>query len=155
LFALPSEHKSRTLSTFTPPWEPMTVKDVAVWGPPCYALAVLFAIHIYAKGSHLCIVILLDLLVLLLLAAVGWHSLWGSALLTGLVACVMFYQHRRICDEENNKTLAMARQMQVPLMSEEEEALQTRSKKIFQVLAVLGAASCTICASEALAVHHI
>ena len=39
LFALPSEHKSRTLSTFTPPWEPMTVKDVAVWGPPCYALA--------------------------------------------------------------------------------------------------------------------
>eukprot|EP00434_Breviolum_minutum_P022952 symbB.v1.2.020248.t1/scaffold1695.1/size105566/2 len=61
----------------------------------------------------------------------------------------MYYKFQRLSDDENNKTLAMARQMKVSLMTEEEEALHATSKKIFLTLAVLGTLSCGCAATTA------
>ncbi|CAE7418402.1 unnamed protein product [Symbiodinium natans] len=57
----------------------------------------------------------------------------------------MFYKYSGIRAEENNKTLEMARQMKIRLMTEEEESLQATSKKIYWALAISGTLLCCCC----------
>ncbi|CAL1161135.1 unnamed protein product [Cladocopium goreaui] len=108
------------------------------------ALLVLSSLYALAKGSRwgACLGLLLSALLAVL------HDAVAEGLISGVIAAAMYYKFRRIVEDENNKTLAMARQMKVSLMTEEEEALQATSKKIFLTLSVMGAVSCCCAAAS-------
>eukprot|EP00435_Cladocopium_sp_Y103_P046489 s697_g13.t1 len=110
------------------------------------ALMLPSALYALAKGSRwgACLGLLLSALL-----AVLHDDAVAEGLISGVIAAVMYYKFQRVVEDENNKTLAMARQMKVSLMTEEEEALQVTSKKIFLTLTVMGAVSCCCAAATA------
>ncbi|CAE7236018.1 unnamed protein product [Symbiodinium pilosum] len=69
---------------------------------------------------------------------------------TAVLAVATYYKYNCICAAESNKTLEMARQMKISLMTEEEEAFQTASKKIYRALAISSAILCCCCLLQAL-----
>mmetsp|Transcript_58101 Transcript_58101/g.108804 ORF Transcript_58101/g.108804 Transcript_58101/m.108804 type:complete len:130 (+) Transcript_58101:71-460(+) len=69
----------------------------------------------------------------------------ASDIISAAVAIAASYKYKGICAEENNKTVEMARQMKISLMTEDEEALQATSKKIYLGLTAVSLTVCACC----------
>eukprot|EP00930_Biecheleria_cincta_P054977 TRINITY_DN41350_c0_g1_i1.p1 TRINITY_DN41350_c0_g1~~TRINITY_DN41350_c0_g1_i1.p1 ORF type:complete len:145 (+),score=19.85 TRINITY_DN41350_c0_g1_i1:39-473(+) len=84
------------------------------------------------------------LLVVLFLVQVG-----VCCVIAGLLAVMMWIRFSQIYGYENNKTVRLAREMKIPLMTEEEEDLQIKSKKIYFAMTLLSAGVCIGCGLRA------
>jgi len=71
------------------------------------------------------------------------------SIFAAFLAVMMCFKVQKIVAAENNKTLELAKRMNVSLLTEEEVAVQASSKKIFFCLMILSAAVCACCGLEA------
>eukprot|EP00439_Symbiodinium_sp_Y106_P033505 s3800_g4.t1 len=91
-------------------------------------LLLLEAAAVAAAGAYACVkghrVASAVLLLCAALLAAFRETAPLSAMVTAVLAVSTYCKYSCICADENNKTLDMARQMKISLMTEEEEALQ-------------------------------
>mmetsp|Transcript_58230 Transcript_58230/g.120375 ORF Transcript_58230/g.120375 Transcript_58230/m.120375 type:complete len:130 (+) Transcript_58230:57-446(+) len=112
-------------------------------------LLLLEAAAVAAAGAYACVkghrVASAVLLLCAALLAAFRETAPLSAMVTAVLAVSTYCKYSCICADENNKTLDMARQMKISLMTEEEEALQAVSKKISGALAISSGMLCCCC----------